>query len=113
MPFLLGVQKGKFIVLVCFYQLFGDGISRAVHNEFFRVLMANGIFGLIFLIIFIIRITKAAFKINKRYIEFGLMFLSMYIVDCTGLAPGSYYYYNILVWGIFGLMLMKPQLFIK
>jgi len=96
-----------------FYQLFGDGISRAVHNEFFRVLMANGIFGLIFLIIFIIRITKAAFKINKRYIEFGLMFLSMYIVDCTGLAPGSYYYYNILVWGIFGLMLMKPQLFIK
>jgi hypothetical protein len=42
-----------------------------------------------------------------------MMLLGMYLVDCIGLVPGIYYYYNILVWGIFGILLMKPQLFIK
>ena len=96
-----------------FYQWFGDGIDRPVHNEFFRVLLVNGILGLIVLLIFLLRMVRNTFKINKNIRVFGMMLFGMYIIDCIGLVPGSYYYYNILVWGIFGTLLMKPQLFIK
>ncbi|WP_405576070.1 O-antigen ligase family protein [Winogradskyella sp. Asnod2-B02-A] len=96
-----------------FFQWFGDGINRPVHNEFFRVLMVNGIFGVLILLVFILRKIKNIFKIHKNVRVFGMMLLGMYTIDCIGLVPGEYYYYNILVWGIFGTLLMKPQLFIK
>jgi O-antigen ligase len=95
------------------FQWLGDGIMRPVHNEFLRVLMANGIFGVLFLVIFISVQIKNIFKIHKNIRVFGMMLLGMYIIDSTGLVPGVYYYYNILVWGIFGILLMKPQLFVK
>jgi len=96
-----------------FFQLFGDGIDRPVHNEFFRVLLVNGILGLFSLIIFLVNMILNTFKIHRNIRVFGMMLLAMYSIDCIGLVPGSYYYYNILVWGIFGTLLMKPQLFIK
>ncbi|WP_282030633.1 O-antigen ligase family protein [Winogradskyella eximia] len=96
-----------------FFQWFGDGINRPVHNEFFRVLMVNGIIGVLILLVFILRKIKNIFKIHKNVRVFGMMLLGMYIIDCIGLVPGAYYYYNILVWGIFGTLLMKPRLFIK
>tara|TARA_B110001450_G_scaffold146664_1_gene137051 strand:- start:255 stop:1484 length:1230 start_codon:yes stop_codon:yes gene_type:complete len=94
-----------------FFQLFGDGIVRPAHNEYLRVLMANGIVGLLFLVIFIMVQVKLMFKIQKKVRVFGMMLLGMYLIDTIGLVPGVYYYYNILVWGIFGVLLMKPQLF--
>jgi O-antigen ligase len=96
-----------------FFQWFGDGISRPAHNEFLRVLMASGILGLLLLIFFIVRITQQFLKMNKRLRTFGLMLFGMYLVDSIGLAPGVYYYYNILLWGIFGLLLLRPYLFYK
>lgn len=96
-----------------FFQWLGDGINRPVHNEFLRVLMVNGIIGFLILFVFIIRKIKNIFSIHKNVRVFGMMLLGMYLVDCIGLVPGVYYYYNILVWGIFGTLLMKPQLFIK
>jgi O-antigen ligase len=96
-----------------FFQWFGDGIDRAVHNEFFRILVINGIIGLVLLIVFIFRMISHVFQINKNIRVFGMMLFGMYFFDCIGLVPGSYYYYNILVWGIFGTLLLRPYLFIK
>lgn len=96
-----------------FFQWFGDGITRPAHNEYLRVLLTNGILGVLFLMIFVINIIRKSFKINKHLRVFGLMLFTMYLIDSIGLVPGVYYYYNILVWGLFGLLLMKPQLFIK
>ena len=33
----------------------------------------------------------------------------MYLVDCSGLTPGEYFYYNILLWGLMGLLLYRPR----
>ena len=96
-----------------FFQWFGDGLSRPTHNEVLRVLMMNGILGVLFFIIFIIAQIKYTFKIHKKVRVFGMMLFGMYFIDAIGLVPGAYYYYNILVWGIFGVLLMKPQLFIN
>ena len=96
-----------------FFQLLGDGIMRPTHNEFLRVLMASGIIGVLFLAIFIFRIVLNSFRIRKTVRVFGLMILLFYSVDCIGLTPGVYYYYNIILWGILGLLLLRPNLFIK
>ena len=96
-----------------FFQWFGDGLDRPVHNEFFRVLLFNGIIGLLFLLLFLLRIMRRSLLINNNIKVFSFMLLGMYLIDCIGLVPGSYYYYNILVWGFFGLFLMKPHLLIN
>lgn len=94
-----------------FFQWFGDGWSRATHNEFLRILMQNGILGLLFFIVFLFNISNLTFRIHSKLRIFGFMLLGMYMIDSIGLSPASYYYYNILVWGIFGMLLLKPQLF--
>lgn len=96
-----------------FYQWFGDGLDRPAHNEFLRVLLLNGIIGVFLLAIFMVKSISNVFKVYKNIRVFAFMLLSMYMVDCIGLAPGKYYYYNILVWGIFGMLLLRPHLFIK
>jgi hypothetical protein len=94
-----------------FFQWFGDGLARPTHNEVLRVLLMSGILGVLFYVIFIMTQIKNTFKIHKKVRLFGMMLLGMYLVDVIGLVPGLYYYYNILVWGLFGLLLIKPQLF--
>ncbi|WP_456439471.1 O-antigen ligase family protein [Psychroserpens sp.] len=96
-----------------FYQWFGDGIDRPAHNEFLRILLLNGIIGLILLVMFMVRSIGNVFKVYKNIRVFALMLLGMYMIDCIGLVPGKYYYYNIVVWGIFGTLLLRPYLFIK
>lgn len=96
-----------------FYQWFGDGLIRPAHNEFLRILLLNGIIGVLFLILFMLKSISNVFKVNKNIRVFAIMLLSMYMIDCVGLVPGKYYYYNVLVWGIFGLLLLRPNLFIK
>ncbi len=96
-----------------FFQWMGDGLMRPVHNEFLRVLLANGIIGLILLVTFAVAMLKRIFKAPRHVLVFALMFFGMYFIDCIGLVPGVYYYYNILVWGIIGLLLLKNDLFIK
>ncbi|WP_162306912.1 O-antigen ligase family protein [Winogradskyella ouciana] len=96
-----------------FFQWLGDGVSRPTHNEFIRVLLMNGIIGLLALCVFLIKSLIKTFKIHKTLRVYALMLFGMYFIDSIGLVPGSYYYYNILVWGIFGLLLLRPQLFIN
>lgn len=91
------------------FQWTGDGISRPAHNEFLRTLLANGIIGLVLFVFFSFRSIKHVFKINKKARVFGLMLSGMFFIDSLGLTPGVYYYYNILVWGIIGLLLIKPN----
>ena len=95
------------------FQFLGDGVSRGVHNEFFRIFLMNGIFGLLLLITFLFQIIIKIRKANKNIKMFGLMLFSMYLIDSIGLTPGIYYYYNILVWGMIGLIIMNPNLFNK
>ena len=39
-----------------FFQFFGDGVTRPVHNEFFRVFLMNGVIGLMLFIFFFLTI---------------------------------------------------------
>lgn len=95
------------------FQFLGDGISRNVHNEFFRIFLMNGFFGFLFLLNFLFKIISQALQVNNKLKMFGLMLLSMYLIDSIGLTPGIYYYYNIFVWGILGVIIMSPNLFNK
>lgn len=96
------------------FKLIGDGISRPTHNELLRILMVNGIFGVFFFLLFIIRNIRFSFRAtDNNIIAFLVMLLSMYFIDAVGLTPGVYYYYNILVWGLFGLLILNPNLFMK
>lgn len=93
-----------------FFQVLGDGINRPAHNEFLRILLLSGIVGVVIFVLFIIRIFVQIFKSNSRYTLFCLMLLVMFIVDCIGLMPGNYYFYNILVWGLIGLVTLNKSL---
>jgi O-antigen ligase len=93
-----------------FFQTFGDGINRPAHNEFLRILLMNGILGVVIFVFFIIKILAQIFKSNPNYRLFGLMLLVMFIMDCIGLMPGNYYYYNIMVWGLIGLISLNKNL---
>ena len=95
------------------FQIFGDGVSRGVHNEFLRIFLMNGVFGLLFLILFLFQIIIKIRKSNKNIKMFGLMIFSIYLIDSIGLTPGIYYYYNIFVWGMLGLIILNPNLFNK
>lgn len=92
------------------YQFFGDGLSRPAHNEFLRILLASGIIGIIFYGLFLIRIGFLTIRYPNDMKLFILMLLAMYVVDAVGLAPGEYYYYNILVWGFIGLFIYNDNL---
>ncbi|RED47073.1 hypothetical protein DFQ10_101854 [Winogradskyella eximia] len=93
-----------------FFQIFGDGLTRPTHNEFLRLLLISGVVGVVIFVFFIIRMFNSVFKANREYKLFGLMLLTMFIVDCTGLMPGNYYFYNILVWGLIGLTTLNKSL---
>jgi len=92
-----------------FFQWFGDGISRPTHNEFLRILLVSGIIGVILFMVFLLRMLKIIFKSNSKTIVFCLMLLSMFFIDCIGLMPGNYYFYNIMVWGLIGLFVTRRQ----
>ncbi len=94
-------------------KIFGLGVNKPVHNEFLRILIVNGIFGLILFIIFLLRIMNIILNCSAESKIFAIMLFSMYFVDTIGLVPGVYYYYNILVWGMIGLIYYKPHLFKK
>jgi len=97
-----------------FFKWIGDGINRPTHNEFLRILLVNGIVGVFFFLLFIYRSIRFSFRVtdnNKR--AFLMMLISMHLIDSIGLTPGVYYFYNILVWGLFGLLILNPDLFMK
>ena len=87
-----------------FFQFFGDGLSQPVHNEFLRVFLMNGVIGISLFISFLIIIINKIFKLNRIDKLLALMLISMFLVDCTGLVPGEYYYYNIILWGFLGIL---------
>lgn len=95
-----------------FFQWFGDGINRPTHNEFLRILLASGIIGLLLFIVFLLKMLRDILISNKKTKVFCLMLFSMFCIDCIGLMPGNYYFYNIMVWGLIGLFLTRNRLII-
>ena len=87
-----------------FFQFFGNGISTPVHNEFFRIFLMNGFFGFFLFILVVLSMLFKSFKLNSKDKTLALMLLSMYLVDCSGLVPGQYYFYNIFLWGFLGIL---------
>lgn len=90
----------------------GDGINRPVHNEFFRVLLASGILGLLGFVWFLIRMGYLSLNNKGPFKPFVFMLVAMFLIDSVGLVPGMYYYYNILTWGFIGLFLLRGNLLI-
>ncbi|WP_353779880.1 hypothetical protein [Winogradskyella sp. 3972H.M.0a.05] len=93
------------------FQWFGDGIGRPSHNEYFRILLLNGIVGLFFFLVYLFSTVKIVFKSNKKVKVLCFMLMGMYLIDCIGLDTGYYYYYNILLWGIIGLFVTRKESF--
>jgi O-antigen ligase len=94
-------------------QLFGNGKSPPVHNDFFKNLLSGGIIGLL---IYIILLISIGIKIVNNYLQersalnvMALMLFIMWIVDCIGLVPSLYPAYQWYVWGFIGLSFTGVQ----
>ena len=88
-------------------KIIGTGESLPVHNEFFRILIANGVIGLMTNIVLLLiigwmllrRLWLRCTPINIL----ALMIFQMWLVDCLGVHPGLYPSYQWFVWGMIGL----------
>lgn len=94
-------------------QLFGNGISAAVHNDFLKTLLSGGIIGLFIYIILLIAI---GIKLIDNYLQersalnvMAVMLFIMWIIDCIGLVPSLYPAYQWYVWGFIGLAFKGVQ----
>jgi O-antigen ligase len=77
------------------------------HNDYIRVLVSNGIIGLIiysFMLLFIgLRVLILNFASRTPLNVIALMLFLMWLVDSIGLTPGAYPAYQWYVWGFVGL----------
>lgn len=90
-------------------QLIGTGISiGGVHNELLRYLIKSGYIGVTVYVLIILTIT-ILYAINYKYLSSNYLFFSgfllfiMFLVDNTGIGPGLYPFYMILLWGLIRL----------
>ena len=88
-------------------QLAGSGKMGVVHNEYLRILICNGLFGLFFFsgsLLLVCGQVLSAFKRRAGPLQLGaVMALAMWGVDSMGTHPGLYSFYMWFVWGIVGL----------
>ena len=91
-----------------FNQLFGMGImAYGAHNDYIRILMSTGIFGLIvhsFILLYVgakitINVIRNAYPIHV----IALMLYLMWVIDSIGTVVGMYPETQWLVWGMIGL----------
>lgn len=84
-------------------QIIGTGHMGSYHSEFLRVLITNGLVGLIvylFILAFIgLRVAGNVMKKNSPLNVMALMIYLMFILDCIGLTPGVYPSYMIYIFG--------------
>ena len=94
--------------LSMFSKVFG-GELRNAHNEYLRVLFANGMIGLIVYIVMCIiigvRVLNNAFKDPSPLNVMAIMVFAMLMIDNIGIQTGLYPVYQWQVWGIIGLSL--------
>jgi len=96
-----------------FFQWFGDGLIRPVHNDYLKNLLTNGIIGVLLSIAFLFSMFKLVLNSSRKVYLFCFMLLSMYVIDGTGLETSLYYYYNILLWGFIGIFTTKKPYYLK
>jgi len=88
-------------------KIIGTGKSYSVHNEFFRILIASGVIGLmgyIFLLTIIGWMLLSRLRLQCTPINIlALMLFLTWLVDCIGLHPGLYVSYQWFIWGMIGL----------
>jgi hypothetical protein len=88
-------------------KVIGTGESLPVHNEFLRILIANGVIGLVTNILLLLII--GGMLLNRLWLRctpiniLAVMIFQMWLVDCLGVHPGLYPSYQWFVWGMIGL----------
>ena len=92
-----------------FKKLFGSGANPPVHNEYLRILICNGIVGLLVFIVSLIIISgKVVGRVLARASPLNvtaLMVLCMLIIDTIGLHPDLYPAYQWYIYGFITLAL--------
>jgi O-antigen ligase len=88
-----------------FYKFFGSGSNPSAHNEFLRILICNGVFGLFIFVFVFIWIgwqvwTNILKRANPLSVMAGMIFV-MWCIDIMGLHPGLYPAYQ---WFVFGFI---------
>jgi len=109
-PVVWGYYLEKWRNLRTLNKVFGAGeTAGSAHNDYLRVLICNGIFGLF---IYIILLMVIGFKVIMNLISkktpltiVAVMLFLMWMVDSIGLTPGIYPGYQWLTWGFIGLSL--------
>lgn len=88
-----------------FAQFFGQGdIASGMHNDFLRILFANGLLGLglylVFLMIVFVLLCSSYVVCRSFEFALALTLFMVFFVDSIGLVPTLYPAYNWMVWGI-------------
>jgi O-antigen ligase len=95
--------------LDAFFKIFGSGANPPVHNEYLRLLICNGIIGLLVfgvsLLIITVRVLVNVFGRASPLNITALMALSMLIIDTLGLHTGLYPAYQWYIYGFVTLAL--------
>jgi len=76
------------------------------HNEFLRIFMLSGLFGLIFYVLFFIKlisITIKQFKINHKFKFVSIWCLTILLIDASGVVWGLYPHYMLVIVGFYAL----------
>ena len=91
-----------------FHKFFGSGANPPAHNEFLRIMVCNGIIGLI---IFVLVFLSIGFQVGRNILRrasainvMGGMIFVMWCVDIIGLHPGLYPAYQ---WFVFGFITLS------
>lgn len=92
-----------------FFKMFGSGANPPVHNEYLRILICNGIFGLLAFIsamaIISMRVVKNMLSRASPLNVVAVMIFVMLFLDTIGLHPGLYPAYQWYVYGFITLSL--------
>lgn len=90
-----------------FFRFFGTSVNFPAHNEFVRVLVSNGILGLILYSIVVINVLFALIRLYRKHRSVltitAILIFAMYMIDGVGVTPGIYPSYQWFVWGMLGL----------
>jgi hypothetical protein len=92
-------------------KLVGTGRSPGTHNEFFRILFAGGIAGLLINVLVLAGVGYLLLRLTYSHRSplnvIALMVFTMWLIDCVGVHPGLYPAYQWFVWGIITLAVCR------
>lgn len=93
--------------------IFGAGWTIPAHNEFLRIIFMSGFVGLTLWILGVFLLCIESIKNWARSRELpqvcSVLLMASFLIDCIGIVPGLYPYYNWFLWGMLGILLYRGR----